>query len=519
VPAGQRPCDASGIVDQLRRGTFHHLNRSAELGYDRTDWRLGPIAADRLWTVTLHYHAWADVLAEVAAAGGPDASEAATLLGHYVGDWITRCPVEAPGARHLAWNAYAVATRITWWVRAGRAYPPLHTDAFLRSLWEQAAYLRDHLEYDLRANHLLRDAVGLVWAGRFFGGDRAAEWLQTGTKLAVEQVAEQVLPDGGHFERSTMYHLHVMEDVLTLAVLAEDPAARKIFRDTWQRMAEYAAWCRHPDGQIPLFNDAALNGASTPNHLLALGESIGVPVDSNPRAGGRYCPDTGLAVWHGGPWSVFFDVGPLGPDYQPGHGHADTLIIECSYRGRRLFVDPGTYAYDDDSTRGYDRYTAAHNTVTLDGRDSSEVWHVFRVGRRAKPTDVAVEFVGHGMTATAGHTGYDHLPGRLRHVRRVVVEPAGITITDTVGGRGTHTVEGGYLLSPEWSAQPAGEGWTVRTGTNAVRVTIHGPAGLRLSTEPRPYHPEFGKEEATTRLMWRYDGPLPVVVTTRLEPA
>jgi hypothetical protein len=285
-------------------------------------------------------------------------------------------------------------------------------------------------------------------------------------------------------------------------------------------MAEFAAWCRHPDGQIPLFNDAALNGAAEPNRLLAHGEAIGVPVDPRPRVGGRYFPDTGLAVWHGGPWSVFFDVGPLGPDYQPGHGHADTLNIECSNRGRRLFVDPGTYAYDDDATRRYDRSTAAHNTVTIDGMNSSEVWHVFRVGRRAKPTDVAVEFVGGGMTAMAGHTGYNHLPGRPRHVRRIVVEPQGqITITDSVGGRGAHAIEGGYLLNPEWSVQPVGDGWIARAGSGAVRVTIGGPAGIRLSAEPRPYHPEFGKEESTTRLTWRYDGPLPAEVTTRLEPA
>jgi uncharacterized heparinase superfamily protein len=503
----------------LRQGTFRHLNKSADLGFDRPDWRLGPIAADRLWTVTLQYHAWADALAELAAGGGPDAGDAARLLAHYVSDWIARCPVDAPGTRHLAWNAYAVATRITWWIRAARAYPPLRTDAFLRSLWEQAAFLRDHLEWDLRANHLLRDAVGLVWAGRYFADDRATEWLRTGTRLAVGQVAEQVLPDGGHFERSPMYHLHVMEDVSSLAVLAEDPASRGVFRDSWRRMAEYATWVRHPDGRIPLFNDAALNGATDPGHSLTIGREIDVPADVGPRTGGRYFPDAGLVVWHGTPWTVFFDVGPLGPDYQPGHGHADTLSVECSYRGRRVFVDPGTYAYDNDPSRRYDRSTTAHNTVNIDGRNSSEVWHVFRVGRRAYPADVAVDFTS-GIIASATHTGYDHLPGRPRHARRIVLEPAGrFRVSDTVSGRGTHSIEGGYLLGTEWTAHPAGEGWLIRTESNAIRLTVRGPTGLRLSAESRPYHPEFGKEEMTTRLNWRYDGPLPVEVTTHLEPA
>ena len=38
----------------------------------------------------------------------------------------------------------------------------------------------------------------------------------------------------------------------------------------------------------------------------------------------------------------------------------------------------------DDERRRYDRSTAAHNTVSIDGTDSSEVWQIFRVGRRAK---------------------------------------------------------------------------------------------------------------------------------------
>jgi hypothetical protein len=133
---------------------------------------------------------------------------------------------------------------------------------------------------------------------------------------------------------------------------------------------------------------------------------------------------------------------------------------------------------------------------------------------------VAVHFTDGAMTASAGHTGYDHLPGRPRHTRRIAVDPAGrASITDAVHARRPHAIEGGYLLSPEWTAQPAGEGWTLRSGSDAVRVTVRGPAGLRRTAEPRPYHPEFGKEETTTRLTWRYDGSLPVEVTTHLEPA
>src|SRR5262249_27620124 len=158
---------------------------------------------------------------------------------------------------------------------------------------------------DLLANHLLRDAAGLAWAGRFFAEPEAARWLRTATRLAAEQAAEQVLPDGGHFERSPMYHLHVMEDFLTLALLVEDPLVREELRTAWRRMAEHLAWARHPDGEVPLFNDGGLRAACEPGRMLELGRSLGVDVDAGPRRGGHHFPDTGLAVWHGDPWTVF----------------------------------------------------------------------------------------------------------------------------------------------------------------------------------------------------------------------
>ena len=141
------------------------------------------------------------------------------------------------------------------------------------------------------------------------------------------------------------------------------------------------------------------------------GERIGVSVDTSQRLGGRHFAETGTAIWHGDPWSLFLDLGPVGPDAQPGHAHADTLTLETSFAGQRLFVDPGILAYDDDSRRAYDRGTEAHNTVCIDGTDSSEMWKIFRVGRRARPRDVAVEIKDHAMRAAGSHDGYDHLLG------------------------------------------------------------------------------------------------------------
>ena len=84
---------------------------------------------------------------------------------------------------------------------------------------------------------------------------------------------------------------------------------------------------------------------------------------------------------------LIFDCGPLGPDYQPGHGHCDVLSYELSLHGQRVVVDTGVSTYEPCAERLYERSTAAHNTLRVDGEEQAEVWASFRVGRRPQGRD------------------------------------------------------------------------------------------------------------------------------------
>jgi uncharacterized heparinase superfamily protein len=508
-------------VAMLEAGELVHLNHRLKIGRAKPYWRLGNQQQERLWTVTLHYHRWAYELVKAIKGDDEHSRRAEALFKEYIASWIEDCDLAEPGARDLAWNCYAIATRLGWWVRACLELGPARLQAWTdftprlyRSMWRQAAYLNAHPERDLLANHILRDALGLAWAGRFFPGDAPRQWLQNATAIALEQIDEQVLPDGGHLELSPMYHLVAMEDVMKIAALIDDPAAVAKLRAAWAAMARYLVWMRHPDGHVPLFNDSALNSSAEPAQMLALAPELGVELDPGLPRGGRHFPDSGMVVWHGDPWSLFFDVGPIGPDYQPGHSHADTLTIEASFRGRRLIVDPGSHSYDNNATRRYDRSTAAHNTVCIDEQDSSEVWQIFRVGRRAYPVGAGALFGPDWFQAAAAHTGYDHLPGRPRHHRSIGLSQGRLTITDRIEGQGRHQLEGGLLLAPEVAVR--GDELTLNGGR--LRVTVTGPPGLAVGPEPRPYHPEYGLELTTTRLVWRVNADLPVTVATVLEP-
>lgn len=489
------------LLAEVKKNRLTLLNQTRELDPSAPDWRLGSRKQDRLWIITLHYHGWAYHLAAMGREGRQ-------LFGSFVDDWIKRCHFTVPGALLLAWNPFAIATRLGWWARAydllGAEFwekSPAFRRRFLESYALQAEWLSRNVEWDLRGNHLVRNALGLAWAGRFLDGPAAARRLAYATTLAVSQAREQVLEDGGHVERSPMYHQQVMEDFLALSHLLTNDRAKRLLSQTLSRMMEFAVWMRHPDGRIPLLNDAALNGSARPEEVPLV-------------HGRRHFANSGIVVWHQDPFSIFFNVGSVGPDYQPGHAHADTLTVEMSYRGDRFIVDPGTFAYDDNARRAYDRATASHNVVALDDENSSEVWGIFRVGRRARVLK-ALHRGEESGTAFAVHNGYRHLTGRPL-VSRALASPASdhLLITDHVVGSSTHRVSGGYLLAPGWTAEEVGAGWRISKGELSLFVLMQSDVNLRRTTVQAAYHPEFGREVNTVRLCWEYEGPLPLQVGT-----
>lgn len=85
----------------------------------------------------------------------------------------------------------------------------------------EARWLRKRLEIHLLGNHLWANAKALVFGGTFFEGDEADAWRQKGLALIRRELDEQILADGGHFERSPMYHAIVLEDLLDLVQLAQ----------------------------------------------------------------------------------------------------------------------------------------------------------------------------------------------------------------------------------------------------------------------------------------------------------
>lgn len=488
-------------------------------------WRLNEVTKDRLGTVSLHYHRWLFELLRLDKQGGHQANSARKTAELALDSWLSHCHLNIPNARALVWNSYAIATRLGWWARCWKLYDgalPFLEDQWKISACQQARWLYSHIEWDLRGNHLLRDAVGLAWAGRCFEGPEAQRWLAKATILADGQVAEQILADGGHFERSPMYHIDAMEDVAVLWSLIINQEVRLRLASAWSRMAEWASWMRHSDGSIALFDDAACNGCPSPSAVLQMGSALGLTVLSEIPKGGRLFPNSGFIAWHGQTWDIFIDVGHMGPLCQPGHAHADALTMEASWNGDRLIVDPGVFGYDLDDRRKYDRSTSAHNTVTIDDADSAEVWHIFRCGRRAHIELHHFQATIEELTAVATHDGYRHLPGSPCHQRVISATKNQLHITDTITGTGIYNIEGGWLLHPDWQVADHENGWNL-TSPSGSQIYFSIPnnythVGIVKKISRSPWHPGFGIEVMTNRISWRCAGAtLPIKIICMFE--
>lgn len=483
---------------------FRFLSRAAEIGAP-ADWNSKQLP--RLWLYNLHY--FDDLRAQ----------DSAQRSGWHR-DLIERWVAENPPRYGVGWEPYPTSIRIVNWIAWALAGNEL-TPQTLHSLAVQTRSLGATLEFHLLGNHLLANAKALVFAGCFFSGREADAWLRKGLDLLEAEFAEQVLEDGGHFELSPMYHAIILEDVIDLVQLSRlFPAQIGDYEPSWRmlatRMLTWLAAMTHPDGEIAFFNDAAFGMARTHAELAEYGALFGIPSQSN-RKPICWLPDSGYAHLRTDRFSAIFDAAEIGPAYLPGHGHADVLSLEISLDGRRLVTNGGTSSYEIGPVRASERSSAAHATVELDGRDSSEIWSSFRVGRRAHPFEVRVSETESELTAAASHDGYRWLPGGPVHRRIVTVSTDVLRIVDAITGVGDHSAVSRFPLHPAVTlAGVEPDGWRLELGANRViRVAIKG-CSERCVLDGY-FAPTFGQRIPRPVLAWRYNGPLPLNVETRFE--
>jgi uncharacterized heparinase superfamily protein len=463
-------------------GRFGFLGETRELGrpvaWDRPD-----LAQALLWKTHLHEFPFAIDLALAHRASGDPAFRAGFLA--LARDWVGAQPIAKPGFQRVAWNERVVATRLVNWSMAGALFG-LREDseeaAWLgREIARHALFLRDNLALDLLANHLFRDAVALAWAHDL------ARACPEGLRLLEREVEAQILPDGGHVERSPMYHALCLQDLVELHALLGARAPGWL-GDAVRRAGGFLESVLLGDGDIPLLGDA-WRGEVAPRILLEQACAAAGPLVA-PREPERW---SGLVRLERGAVRAVLRCGPHGPDYQLGHAHADLLSFDASLGSARVVTDTGTGAYAAGPVRERLRSTAAHNTLALDGAELLEAWSSFRSGRRGRARGRARGTCGRFEWIWASHDGWTWLPGAPVHHRLLAVAGDGVLVLDAVLGAGRHRMVNRLHLHPELPVDLARV------------VALGGATGERRA----PLHERFGATREMRELAVEAEAELP----------
>lgn len=333
-----------------------------------------------------------------------------------------------------SWHPYPTSIRVISWAAALSSiegWPDTLRSRMAAELWRQARYLRRSIEYDIGGNHVLKNATALVAAGAVF---ESSDLLGSGLGLLRRELARQILPDGGHEERSTSYHRQVRHDLEDAAELARrlTGSPPDWLLDALRRSTEWEMEMRGPDGVLPLLNDAWEGPPET--------ERGTAPVTD--------LRDSGYVVLRDGDNQAIFDVGRICPPHLPPHAHADALSFVAWADGRQLVVDPGSYYYTGE-WRDRFRGTAAHNTVEVDGRDQCQFWGDFRAAHQPRVLAQPLRRQGDVVVTAGAHDGYRRLAEPVTHHRSLVWCPGdGLVVVDVLRGRGRHEVRSSLHLAP-----------------------------------------------------------------------
>jgi hypothetical protein len=441
----------------------------------------GHSGLERLRRFHLHY---GDEILGCARQGEPRYLEAARAG---LRAWIR----SNPPATMESWHPYPASTRIGNWIAAASLDPGLATPEVTDSLWRQLAYLERNVEDDVLGNHIIRNARALILGGIAFDSKRL---LSRGLELLARELPEQILSDGGHYERSPVYHSLVLRDLLEIrAALGSSE-----LDETIDRMEEFAVWLSRPDGRPALFNDGGLDLAPDLRDQL-----------QPPQSGFRVFEQTGYAVVRNGSalW-LAFDCGAAAPPFLPPHAHADALSFQVWVDGQAIIIDPGTFTYEPGVERDWFRSTRAHSTVSVDGDQFRFVGpfravdiptvRIMNAAGNEREGAISAEFIGFRQS------------GGAKHRRRLGWSERELRIEDEIEGQGARLLESALPLSAAVDVEQ-------RSVLRAGGVTIESWGPLDVSVEERCVAERFFERKRARAVVAKGEATLPARFGWRLR--
>lgn len=445
----------------------------------KIDWNFSEYG--RLWTYNLNYF---EYLNQVDIS----VDEGLMLIDEYI---------KTIDKNRTGLEPYPISLRVMNWIRFFVAHS-INESKYNNSLWLQLQLLSKQKEYHLLGNHLLENGFALLFGAYYFND---ISLYKQAKGILVDELNEQILADGAHFELSPMYHCLMTYRVLDCFNLVSSNSLFNkellpLLKEKAEKMLAFVNNFTFRNGDIPLLNDAANGIAPSPEHLSKYAEMLNLTSTKDlglSESGYRKLVSENL--------ELFVDAAAVGPTYQPGHAHADTLSFELHLKGKPFIVDTGTSTYEINDSRFHERSTIAHNTVTINDENSSQVWSGHRVAKRSNVTI----HKDNSDSIVASHDGYLKRYG-VRHRRYFMLYADGLTIIDDIQ---KEVGVAHFHFSPDISFNISGN---LIIGDD-FNITFHNSNTLELKSSY--YSPEFNKRIENNKLQVSFKGKLTTYITVK----
>jgi uncharacterized heparinase superfamily protein len=356
-------------------------------------------------------------------------------------EFLERWLNEVTSPNYAGLDPYPTSLRIVNWIKFDLRTGLMSDDA--RSyLFIQTEYLYNNIEWHLLGNHVLANAKALIFSGSFFKGPQPKKWKSKGIKIYTQQIKDQILNDGGHFEKSPMYHSIILEDILDLINISVK--SKKLFpkeflsqlRLTSEKMLSWLQVMSYENHELPNFNDSTQNISQNFHKLSKYAHRLDIKKisksNNKKKIDVHELESSGFVRIDQINARSFLDVGSIGASYIPGHAHADTLSFETSFFKQRFLVNLGISTYENSDRRLIERSTSSHNTVEVNKNNSSDVWSSFRVGSRASTFNFKKNRSNKKFSVSCSHDGYNSIIKNNYHKRQWIFEQNEITIIDEI---------------------------------------------------------------------------------------
>ena len=469
--------------ENIKFNSFDYVNSSASLSKEpnqflflnrlvvfenKIDWNYS--TNGKLWLYNLNYF---DFLAKP----NPNFNE----IGEYIKSYHDNYNAIIDGK-----EAYPTSLRIMNFIKIINQYD---SDELRFILKMDLRRLFQSLEFHLLGNHLLENSFALYFSSHLYPSEK--KLVDQSIKLLKEQLTEQILEDGGHYERSFMYHQIILGRLLESISISEanpkdwNKDVLLFLREKAELMITWMLKVSN-NGQIfQRFNDSVEHISPDASALIELANKLNL-IQNKPIELG----ESGYRILRFQDLLITANIGNITPSYQPGHSHADSLSFTLHSREKPIIVDPGISTYENNTRRRLERSTGYHNTVNINGKNNNEVWSAFRIGRRAR-----VNLLKDSKNyLEAEHNGYRFL--KSTHHRSWEIKDSKIIISDCLSTREENTCELNIHLHPEVEIKTIGNGEYLLN--NELIILFDSPSKIKL--ESYEYCEGFNKTISSKRI-------------------